>query len=176
MTKYALGVGTAPPFADELDTAKRASVGQLLLRAARLYNERAIPRARHELGLPGLRPSHLSLMPHIDLQGTRAATIATRAGISKQAVAQLVDDLERMGMVQRRPDPQDGRAKLVMFTRRGQASLLAGIGVLRTVEDELREQIGDPAMDELHQALLAVVDVLERTASEDGEYGEYGED
>lgn len=150
------------PFVDRLEGAKRASVGQLLLRAARLYNERAIPRARAELGLPGLRQSHLSLMPHIDLQGTRAATIAARAGISKQAVAQLVDDLVQMGMVEKRPDPEDGRAKRIVFTRRGQASILDGIGVLRAVEDDLRTEVGDPTMDELHTALLAVVHALER--------------
>ena len=150
------------PFVDRLEAAKRASVGQLLLRAARLYNERAIPRARAELGLPGLRQSHLSLMPYIDLEGTRAATIAARAGISKQAVGQLVDDLVRMRMVERRPDPDDGRAKRIVFTRHGQASIMAGIGVLRAVEDDLRREVGDPTMDELHTALLAVVDVLER--------------
>ena len=148
-------------FETRLEAAKQASVGQLLIRSARLYNERAIPRAREELRLPQLRPSHLALMPYIDLEGTRLTEIARRAGTSKQAVAQLVADLEQMGMVSRRPDPDDGRAKRVTFTRRGQNMMLRGIGVLDAIEQELRAEVGDPTMDELHDALRRVCAALE---------------
>ena len=51
--------------------------------------------------------------------GTRLTALAESAGMSKQAMGQLVDDLERLGYVERVPDPADGRAKIVRLTRRG---------------------------------------------------------
>lgn len=145
-----------------LEAAKRASTGQLLFRCARLLNERAIARARTRApGGPQLRAAHTSLFPHIDLEGTRLTELARRVGITKQAVAQLVDELEAMDVLERAPDPTDGRAKLIKFTREGGLVLFRGLELLRELEAELRETIGDRHMDRLHAALLTLEPVLE---------------
>ena len=62
-----------------------------------------------------IRPAHTALFPHIDLSGTRQTALARRMGVSKQAVGQLVSELEQMGALERVPDPSDGRARLVRF-------------------------------------------------------------
>ena len=68
------------------------------------------------------RPAHSAVMAHIDIEGgTRLTTIAARANITPQAVGELVDDLERLGYVIRRPDPDDRRAKRIVLTEQGQA-------------------------------------------------------
>jgi DNA-binding MarR family transcriptional regulator len=153
------------PTAEEraaLEAAKRASVAQLLLKCARLLNEQAIARVRERAGVPNLRPAHTTLFPHIDLEGTRITEIARRVGISKQAVAQLVDELEAMGGVERVPDPSDGRAKLVRFAhKRGKLSLLDGLEHLRALEGDMEAAIGSPHMQALRDALCALHDALE---------------
>jgi DNA-binding MarR family transcriptional regulator len=147
-----------------LESAKRASVGQLLFKCARLLNEEALGRVRTRAGAPALRPSHTTLFPHIDLEGTRLTTLAVRLGITKQGVGQLVQDLERLGVVERTPDPSDGRAKLVRFTARGRRGLMHGLGVLRELEDELGGSVGRKRMQILHGILLDLHDVLEQRA------------
>ncbi|MBW2280325.1 MAG: MarR family transcriptional regulator [Deltaproteobacteria bacterium] len=147
----------------EFERRKQASTGQLLLRAARLLNERAVGRVRDE-GQPDLRPVHLALMPHLDMEGTRATVLAARMGITKQGVSQIVADLEQMGIVERRPDPGDGRARLVCFTRRGEASLLHGLGVLERLESELAVGVGETRMQRLRQGLVALLVELEKPA------------
>ena len=52
-------------------------------------------------------------------RGTRLTELSQRAGMTKQAMGQIVDDLERLGYVEREPDPADGRAKIVRFTAAG---------------------------------------------------------
>lgn len=152
-----------PPESQALERAKKASTGQLLFRCARLLNERALARARAlEVAGPPIRAAHTSLFPHIDLAGTRLTELARRVGISKQAVAQLVDELQDMGVVERVPDPADGRAKLIRFTSDGGLVLFRGLELLRSLEAELREEIGARHMDRLHAALLALEPVLER--------------
>src|SRR4030095_11242930 len=104
----------------ELQQIRDANTGQLLLKAARLWNEQAIGRVQ-AAGATEFRAAHTRLLPHISPEGTR---LAERVGITKQAVGKLVDDLEAQGVVVREPDPDDGRALRVRYTDRGAAALV----------------------------------------------------
>ncbi len=148
-------------FVQKLEASKRASVGQLLFRCARLFNERALSEVRTYIGQPGLRAAHLALFAHIDLEGTRLTEIARRQQVSKQAVGQLVSELEAMGTLERVPDPSDGRARLVRFSTEGKASMLEGLSMLRKMERVLGDEIGGANMAQLHELLLLLLPVLE---------------
>jgi DNA-binding MarR family transcriptional regulator len=148
---------------DELrafEARKRASLGQVLLRSARLFNERALARVRRERGVE-VRPAHLALLPHIDLGGTRLTELAARAGVTKQAVGQLVETLEALGMVRREPDPDDARARRVVFTRQGFEAMQQGLGVLEALDAELAAALGKRRVAELTRELLALMKALE---------------
>ena len=134
---------------------------QLLFKAARLCNERALARAASDQARPPVRPAHTALFPHLDFEGIRLTDLAARVGTTKQAVGQLVDDLVGLGMVERIGDPADKRAKLVRFSRRGHAALMHGLGILREVEAGLAEAIGRRRMRELHATLDLVIAALE---------------
>ena len=152
--------GPAPDFAEELEAAKAGSTMQLLFRCARLINDEGLRRVREKMGKP-VRPSHAALFPLIDLQGSRITDLAARLGISKQAVGQLVDDLEEMDMVERVPDPDDGRARLVRFSKRGRRGLIDGLQILTTIETELAATIGATEMKRLHTILTRLLPVVE---------------
>jgi DNA-binding MarR family transcriptional regulator len=158
--------GEPPDDLDGLEGAKRASFAQLLFRAARRVNELAIRRARRQPGAEGLRAAHTLVFPHLATEGTRLTDLARKMGISKQAVAQLVDELEAMGAVERVPDPEDGRAKRIRFRRDRRAhAVLSGLAVLATIEAELAAQLGPPTITALHRALLALDGALDRLES-----------
>jgi len=148
-------------FRAELERRKKDSVGQLLFRSARLFNEMALARVRERLGGPKVRASHTSLFPFVDLEGTRLTELAARMGVSKQAAGQLVGELEDMGVLERVPDPADGRAKLVRFSARGRRGLLEGLALLRRLELELSAQMHEGDMDRLHGILLRLLAALE---------------
>ncbi|KYF74082.1 MarR family transcriptional regulator [Sorangium cellulosum] len=155
MTKHDLD----PSDVAELDRRKRASLGQLLLRSARLLDERAAARVAR--GVSQVRRAHTALMPYIDLEGTRLTDLAERARVTKQAVGQLVEELEAMGVVERTPDPDDGRAKRVRFTPYGIKALLHGLGVLQELEEELTRSLGQKQMASLKKGLTALLAALE---------------
>ena len=151
------------PTPEDLDTARRASLGQVLLRAARLFNEAAIARVNASGG-PPLREAHTRLLPHLGRTGIRATELARRVGVSKQAVGVLVDEMVGWGVVERLRDPADGRALLVRLTPAGQAATLRGLGVLDTLAAELEEELGEKALRKLHKRLGQLVEALERRA------------
>lgn len=142
------------------EEAKRASVAQLLFKCARLLNEQAIDKVRSQAKLPNFRMAHTHLFPHIDLTGTRLTDLAARLGVSKQAVGQLVTELEAMGTLERIPDPTDGRAKLICFSEKGKLGLFKGMHILSDMDQELAGKIGRRQMAQLHKALLALETVL----------------
>lgn len=156
-------------YASVLEGAKRASTLQVLFRCARLLDARAVAWVRELTGLATLRPAHTALLPHIDLEGTRQTELARRLGVTKQAVLPLIDELERMGVVERGVDPKDGRARLVRFTSRGREGLLHGLGVLRALEASLDRELGPGSMDRLRAELLPLLDLVEgRGSPEEG--------
>ena len=151
---------TDASYREELERTKRESTVQVLFKVARLLDELALERTAAKQGTARLRRSHTSLLPHIALEGTRITDLADRLGISKQAVSQLVDDLEAYGVVARVSDPEDARARRVIFTERGKKGLLEGLALLRGIEAEIAQQIGPQRMKHLREALLLVHDCL----------------
>jgi DNA-binding MarR family transcriptional regulator len=143
-------------YEETLDEQKARATLQLLFKCARLLNERAIERVRAQTGQP-VRVAHTALLPHVDLQGTRLTDLAARLGVTKQAAGQLVDELVAMGMLERVRDPEDARAKLVRFSRRGRSGLLHGLGMLQSLEAELRAALGAKTMRNLRVALEAIL-------------------
>jgi DNA-binding MarR family transcriptional regulator len=141
----------------QLEAAKSESTLQLLFKAARLLDERALERASQRTGRPRLRRSHTSLLPHIDLDGTRITDLAERLGVTKQAASQLVDDLEQIGVLARVADPDDARARRVVFTKLGREGLLEGLALLRELEQELVREVGKEPMLQLRAALVAIL-------------------
>lgn len=145
----------------EFEEKKRQSVAQLLFKCARIVNERAIERVNQEAGpSPPLRASHTALFPHLTSEGVRGADLAKKLGVTKQAISQLVAELEYWGVVEQVEDPKDGRAKLIRFTPKGEQGLLHGLAVLGALETELGDKMGKRRMQELHTALLALEKAL----------------
>ena len=97
------------------------------------------------------------VIPHLDREGTRQGVLVQRMGLSKQAVQQLVDDLERDGIVERVPDPQDRRGKIVAFTKKGLQVLADANRVKQDVEAGFRAKLGASDFDRL-TALLKTLE------------------
>src|SRR5437764_15461474 len=111
------------------EAVRDAATLQLLFKAARLANERALARLASAPGRPAVRAAHTSLFPHLDFEGIRLTDLAARVGVSKQAIGPLIDDLAAFGFVERIDDPSDGRAKRIRFSRLACAALMQGLGV-----------------------------------------------
>lgn len=128
---------------------------ELLFRAARIVNERAVARVQAAGG--GLRQAHTLLFPHITRDGIRLTELAAKLDVSKQAIGPLVDDLEAAKLVERVDDPADRRAKLIRWTPHGLRALDHGRGVLTAFEAELAGAVGKARMAALRDALERVL-------------------
>ncbi|MER5943121.1 MarR family winged helix-turn-helix transcriptional regulator [Streptomyces sp. NPDC001928] len=72
-------------------------------------------------GFEGLRPAHGFAFARLAPDGATATDLAVHLGVTKQAASQLVDEIVRKGYAERRPHPEDARARLIVLTERGWA-------------------------------------------------------
>lgn len=111
-----------------------------------------------EAGVTDHRDSWNNVMPHIPASGIRLTELAARAGMTKQAMAELVAEIERRGYIQRTTDPADGRAKIIEYTDRGWAIVGLALSALGELEAEITDRLGEPSVRQLRNALLAILD------------------
>lgn len=103
------------------------------------------------------RPAHDAVFANVPPEGIRLTDLAQRAGMTKQAMSELVVDLERLGYVSRQKDPGDGRARLITFTERGWASVATALEAFRAIEAELAERVGADRLGDLRRTLLDIL-------------------
>ena len=101
------------------------------------------------------------LAQRIDEQGLRLTDLAERAQVTKQTASQLVAALEQQGLVERVPDPDDGRARLIRFTERGTAAAEEALQVVLGVEQEWTEHLGPRLTGQLRAALTKLREVTD---------------
>jgi DNA-binding MarR family transcriptional regulator len=126
--------------------------------------ELAIAELHRRLGEEGygeIRPGHGCVFRFIDSEGSRLTDLAQRAGLTKQAVGEFADDLERMGYVERIPDPTDGRAKTIRLTERGWEARLAALRIFADIERRWAERLGEERIAALRETLQSILE-LER--------------
>jgi DNA-binding MarR family transcriptional regulator len=86
--------------------------------------------------------AHIHLTRHLPKTGARASTLAQSAGISKQAMSDVLDQCEAWGLIARQVDPLDARAKWVVYTDTGKLWLLAFADAVRQAEAEFEQSVG----------------------------------
>jgi len=115
--------------------------------------QRRMLAALRERGFDDLDAAHLNVFQYPGPEGARPSELAARLRISKQALNYLLGELERLGYLERRPDPDDLRSKRVALTARGGSA----VGVIREAVGELEaewaQQLGESRFDELRSLL-----------------------
>ena len=137
------------------DTWYASNTAVLLREAFAALNGRVVPRLV-EHGFPDVRPAHNAVFQYLDATGTTVSTLAERAEMTKQAMAELVSHLEERGYVDRVPDPADRRAKLVRPTAKGRRVYAVVREMVPEMEQRLVELIGATRMRQLRRDLQTI--------------------
>ena len=137
---------------DSLNRARIDHIGWRLWNATAQW-KRAFAQGMVDAGHGWYAEARGSILPYIDPRGTKQTVLTQRIGLTKQAVQQMVDDLEREGVVARRPDPDDGRAKIIVFTEKGVQAQQDAEQIKRRVEADIRARIGDADFARLYEIL-----------------------
>ncbi|MGE5322529.1 MAG: MarR family winged helix-turn-helix transcriptional regulator [Actinomycetota bacterium] len=127
-----------------------------LLRVPAQAIQRRIIKELNAAGFDDLSIPHMAVLQFPGPDGVRPGTLAERAGMSKQAMNQLLRSLEGLGYIVRSDAPDEGRARMIRFTRRGREAYAKIHHILRDIEGEWSAALGPRDFAQL-KALLARV-------------------
>jgi len=130
-------------------------IGALLRVPAQAIHRRIIDEL-NAAGFEELRVPHMSVLQFPGPDGVRPGTLAERAGMSKQAMNQLLRSLEDLGYVIRSDAPDEGRARIIRFTKRGRAAYAKVYDILHDIEREWSAELGPKRFAQLKEALYRV--------------------
>lgn len=117
---------------------------------------RELREAHEAAGFTDLGRSDGVVFRSLDVRPMTVSELATRLEISKQGAAQIVDDMQRRGYVERHPDPDDGRARLVQLSERGRRALATARRFHHDYERRLARGHGAEAVANLRAMLEAM--------------------
>ncbi|MFK4087586.1 MarR family winged helix-turn-helix transcriptional regulator [Kribbella sp. NPDC020789] len=123
-------------------------------------------REMHRSGYPKLKQAHNAVFATLQWEGSRSADMAARAGMTRQSMGELVREMVALGILEMRPDPQDGRAKLVTYTERGLQAAQDGFRRLWELEEQFAGEFGAEEYEVARSVLARVSDLLDRWAEE----------
>jgi DNA-binding MarR family transcriptional regulator len=132
----------------------------LLLRLLYQSYAQDIDAALRAAGFGDLRPSHANVFPFVPPEGISVSGLAELARVRKQTMAQAVDQLERLGYVERRPNPGDRRSRLVFLTERGESVKPVTHATAARVEQRWADLTSPEELEALRGALLRLLTEL----------------
>lgn len=148
-----------------IEEFRQQHIGRLFLRAHRGFSVRAIEKL-HSRGHTGLSLAHTTLLAHLDTAGTRITVLADRAGVTKQAIGQLVLELEQRGYIKRAVDKDDRRATLINFTDTGWQFLQDANQIKHEIEAEYQAALGEEGLQTLYDLLARLL--ASQSSTEEG--------
>jgi DNA-binding MarR family transcriptional regulator len=121
---------------------RQTHLGRLLGHALRRFDERVLTLMAHLAARGQVTAAHVHITRHLPLEGARLSDLAASAGVTKQAMGDLVTQCEAWGLVTRSLDTVDKRARVVAFTATGLDWLAAFERAVSQAEGEFREAVG----------------------------------
>jgi DNA-binding MarR family transcriptional regulator len=128
-----------------------------LLSLTHLMLSRQVSEGVARAGHP-VKASHSAVFGQMTGDGSRLSDLARGANMTPQAMGELVDELEGLGYVQRRPDPSDRRAKLITLTESGRQCVAAGTDTIGDIERRITDALGRRGHRQLRTMLLTLLE------------------
>jgi len=129
-------------------------------------------RRLHADGLDDIVPRHGAVLAYLRPEGVRATDLARLSGQLKQVIGVIVDDLEALGYVKRKPDPADRRAKLVVPTTRGRKQMEAADSIMADIMKRHARKLGTAEFRRFLADFRTVIDYQREAARDDTSAGD----
>lgn len=117
-------------------------------------------------GFDDLRPVHRPIIRDLLVEGLRPTELAARLGLSKQAVNDILRELEAKGYILLEPDPEDGRAKRIVVSDRGRRLTATAARLSRTVGHRWADRVGERRYEVFESVLRDIADPGESREAE----------
>lgn len=132
----------------------------LLMRLISQHYAQLVDAAMREAGFSDIRPGDAKVFPFVPPEGISIADLAEMAGVRKQTMGEAVEQLERSGYVERRPNPRDARSRLVFLSDRGRSVEPVARSAGDRAEDQWARLTSSSEVEALRSGLLRLAEAI----------------
>jgi DNA-binding MarR family transcriptional regulator len=143
----------------------------LLFRLLHQHYARDVDAMLRNAGFADISPGHAKVFPFVPPEGISVGELAASAGVRKQTMAEAVEQLERAGYLQRRPNPLDRRSRLIFLTDRGRAVQPVASSAGQLVEEQWARLTSPQELEDLRQRLEYLIERIAKRDADDGRPG-----
>jgi DNA-binding MarR family transcriptional regulator len=147
-----------------IEQRRRRNMRQLLLGASRIVQHHVV-EAMNVQGYATLRDSHSLLLSGIEFAGSTIAEAAQRAGITPQTAAGIAIELETLGYITVKTDPEDAWASVLKFTKTGNMMMLDGLEMMAILERRYAYSMGEDRLETMLESLATFIEQEEKMAA-----------
>lgn len=133
----------------------------VLLRLAHQHFSSEVDEALGEAGFGDIRPHHANVFTFVPPEGIQMSELTLKAGVRKQSMAQALEELEKLGYIERKPHPIDKRARLVFLTARGKQIRPLAMAAGQQVEGRWERLLGEGDLEALRASLRKLLGSLQ---------------
>lgn len=142
-----------------MPAVEKHQLGQVLMLTLQDF-QRRLDSDLADSGFPGVRYRHRALFMHLERFGaSRSVDLAEGAGIRPQSMMKIVHELEQLGLISRRVDPADSRAKLIEFTREGERVIQQLTRSTERVWQQYADLLGEKELKNTTSSLARLIDL-----------------
>lgn len=151
----------------DTECLKNQSWGKILSYLKRQFDQWAAERLSQH-GYKSFKIAYMPVLMNIKLEGTNNNELARNARVTKQAMSKVAKELNELGYIKSKVDPNDKRSMIFMLTDRGKKLVLEARLAVKDLMDEYREVFGHEEYDRTLQMLLKIIDYTDQKLEEDG--------
>ncbi|XZE32387.1 MarR family winged helix-turn-helix transcriptional regulator [Pirellulaceae bacterium SH501] len=135
-------------------------LGRFLILLFRSFEDDLIRRIEVE-GYRDIRPTDLNVLRFIRPAGSTSNEIAKLAGVTKQAIAKSIASIEAKGYIKRKPNSDDGRSQMIVFTTKGRKLLTTCIAAIAQIESIYEAKLGERSFSNLKLSLTKLIEIYD---------------
>lgn len=135
-------------------------LGRFLILLFREFEDDLVRRLERE-GYKDVSTVDLNVLRFVRPTGSTSIEIAKLAGVSKQAIAKSIANIETKGYIKRRKNADDGRSQIIVFTAKGMRLLQTSIAAIAQIESIYEAKLGKKSFADLKSSLAQLMTIYE---------------
>lgn len=144
-----------------VDYIQSCGWGKILSHLKKQFDRWAVERLAQK-GYKGFKMTYMPVIMNIDLNGTNNNDLAVRAKVTKQAMSKVIKELQELGYISSKTDPNDKRSTIFRLTSKGNNFILCARETVGELMDEYRKLMGKKNFDGLLWQLVSIIEHMDK--------------
>ena len=136
----------------------KQNFGRILSHLKRSFDEWALAHLSKE-GYPEVKMAYMPFLMNIEIEGTTNNELSQKLRVSKQAMSKTLKELEKLNLIEAKPNPTDARSSIILLTQYGMKMVIHTRKKLDNLTKDYIAVIGKKKFYDMIDSLNTIIDI-----------------